>query len=166
MSQSVKFSDGSYLDATDVWDTTQGKTQSALNAIFSSNPKMGWSGIKTFTATTTYTDEIDTANTFVIPKGKNIIVAQVSHEGSDWTENKYCHMRVMRLNSSNSWEQFSWELSNLFLDAPSNQYGDWWHVGQRVGFSNFVEDTTVSMLFWTVAGINFTWEISYINFST
>ena len=32
MSQSVKFSDGSYLDATDVWDTTQEKTQQQQNA--------------------------------------------------------------------------------------------------------------------------------------
>ena len=32
MSQSVKFSDGSYLDATDVWDTTQEKTQQQQNS--------------------------------------------------------------------------------------------------------------------------------------
>ena len=34
MSQSVKLSDGSYIDASAVWDTTQGGEQSTVNANF------------------------------------------------------------------------------------------------------------------------------------
>ena len=32
MSQSVKLKDGSYIDASGVWDNTQGKTQEAVNS--------------------------------------------------------------------------------------------------------------------------------------
>lgn len=71
MAQTVKLKDGSYIDATGVYDTTEGKTQEEVNSANSFSNR-----IKTVTAKCPSTIVEGTAVDFPIPEGALVLSIQ------------------------------------------------------------------------------------------
>lgn len=83
MSQSVKLSDGSYIDAGAVWDNTQGKTIEGFNADIG---KLYYPGVKTFTATSNDVWVYDTANTLTLSKGVYLISLRAESNSTNYLD--------------------------------------------------------------------------------
>ena len=83
MSQSVKLSDGSYIDASGVWDNNAGMTLEAIHLQLGSACRCG---VKNFTVTKQGTMCYDTENAITLTPGRYLIGvhALVTSEPGQW----------------------------------------------------------------------------------
>ena len=162
MSQSVKLSDGSYIDAGAVWDATQGKTQESINAF---KPTTVYQGGRTMSGTVAG-ENIDTANPFTIPKGLNLVQVHATYDG----EPQHLHGRVVKLLDGGSWTTIVAELDQIYFVASTtggtSYQGYKYHCAHRTAAMVLSQDTPVYFECYTQnANTSIYYYLSYIHLS-
>ena len=154
MSQSVKLSDGSYIDASGVWDNNAGMSQEALNLTKQDLLSVGTSaGARVLSCVNG--ENIDTSNYVLVPKGKNIVHIQAIYSGS----RANAIARIQDVNQVTY--QDCLYFCSQYVESVTQNF--WSTEGVQIIFLS--EDTKMTLQCYAQRTVDITWWMQYINIS-